>query len=465
MRLIVSAVVLTGAGASDSGNGKPAIKLPYHYKHPGRLDPSVFSGATNPDWQRRTRKLVAAAEMTLPLFTGDGSAVVSPGDFGGDPTGQKDSTPAFYAAITQLLKFGGGRRNGANQTDLGGATLNLAGGVWAVSQPVSIPAYYANYRIEDGTIIAHPDFNSGEQYLLELGGICDSETAGLSKNCATDISVSEVTIDGRDRAWGGLSATSAVNVNIGPQVMVIGFQGVGLGIFGCGAAYVHDSWGGQYEAGDPTPRSHANATVILFDDGEHDSDLLNVIIFSGKVGVNSPNGANRLQGVHCWNLAGSQGGTGIVLHGGSGRVQDAYLDYAPLIIRAPGDVQVTGCLFLGSSNIVLTPGSKWKHSPVLHSIRSMIITSNIWHTSNKANTTIIIDTTHGSFTSLTDSVVEDNTVGAKHTGECVKKHSPAAVEPPVLTSELLIRSLSPRIVHGMSCMQRRMGQKRAHGLR
>ena len=84
MRLIVSAVVLTGAGASDSGNGKPAIKLPYHYKHPGRLDPSVFSGATNPDWQRRTRKLVAAAEMMLPLFTGDGSAVVSPGDFGGD---------------------------------------------------------------------------------------------------------------------------------------------------------------------------------------------------------------------------------------------------------------------------------------------------------------------------------------------------------------------------------------------
>ena len=84
----------------------------------------------------------------------------------------------------------GGRKNGANQTDLGGAVLHLSGGVYAVSQPVSIPAGYANYRIEAGTIIAHPTFGTGAgQFLLQLGGVCGSATAGLSKNCATDISV------------------------------------------------------------------------------------------------------------------------------------------------------------------------------------------------------------------------------------------------------------------------------------
>ena len=46
--------------------------------------------------------------------------------------------------------------------------------------------------------------------------------------------------------------------------------------------------------------------------------LQDVIVWSGKVGVNSSNGANRLEGVHTWNLAGHAGGVGILLHTGSG---------------------------------------------------------------------------------------------------------------------------------------------------
>jgi len=323
-------LVIAAATAAAARPAAASSAQPYHYAHPGRLHPDAFQG--HPDWQRRTRKLVAAAEQQLALpgsGAGAGSGgIVSPADFGGDPTGARDSTQAMSMAVSKLLTLGGGRKNGANQTDLGGATLTLEGGVWAISRPVSIPAGYANYRIEDGTIIAHDTFGTGEQALLQLGGICGSATAGLSKNCATDLSLSEVTLDGRDRAWGGVSIVSAVNVNVGPQVMVIGFQGVGLELSGCGAGYVHDSWLGQYEAGDPRPRKDANATAILFDNGQHDSDIENVIIFSGKVGVNSTNGANRIQGVHTWNLAGNLGGVGIVLHNGAGRVQDAYLDCA-----------------------------------------------------------------------------------------------------------------------------------------
>ena len=37
------------------------------------------------------------------------------------------------------------------------------------------------------------------------------------------------------------------------QVMVIGFQGVGIKLSGCGAGYVHDSWVGQYESGFAPP--------------------------------------------------------------------------------------------------------------------------------------------------------------------------------------------------------------------
>jgi hypothetical protein len=408
----ITTVILLASALIAVGRASLIPSQPYHYAHPGRLDPRAFSG--QPDWQRRARKLVALAEDQLPFFLSaePSPGVVSPADFGGDPTGQADSSPAFFAAVAKLLSLGGGRKNGANQTDLGGATLALSGGVWAVSRPIIIPAHYANYRVEDGTIIAHPTFGMGEQYLLQMGGTCATATAGLSKNCATDVSLSEVTVDGRDLAWGGVSVVSAVNVNVGPQVMVIGFQGVGINLQGCGAGFVHDSWVGQYEAGDPRPRGKANATAILFDGGEHDSDLLNIIVFSGLIGVNSSNGANRLQGVHTWNLAGSSGGTGILLHSGSGRVQDAYLDYAPLVIRAPTNVQVTGCLFLGSSTIVLAPAKKWPcpECPVVNSIRNMVITSNRWNTNNRANTSIIIDATLGNFVTLTDSVVEDNEV-------------------------------------------------------
>ena len=96
-------------------------------------------------------------------------------------------------------------------------------------------------------------------------------------------------------------------------------------------------------------------------------------------------------------------------------MQDAYLDYAPLVIRSPHDVQVTGCLFLGSSNIVLTTAKKWPKAPVSNSIDNMIITSNRWNTGNVANTTIILDETLGPFKTLTDSIIEDNEVGVKHT--------------------------------------------------
>lgn len=50
---------------------------------------------------------------------------------------------------------------------------------------------------------------------------------------------------------------------------------------------------------------------------------------------------------------------------------------------------MTGCLFLGSSNIVLAPAKKWLHSAMVETkIDNMVITSNRWNTNNKANTTM-----------------------------------------------------------------------------
>jgi hypothetical protein len=124
--------------------------------------------------------------------------------------------------------------------------------------------------------------------------------------------------------------------------------------------------------------------------------------------VNSTNGANRIQGVHTWNLKGSSGGIGILLFKGSGRVQQCYLDYAPLVVAVGGKTSIAmieGNLFLGSSTIVLQSVSKNSN------VQNLVITGNIFHTWNTANKTFVLDETQGSIVSVSDTIVESNEVG------------------------------------------------------
>lgn len=53
--------------------------------------------------------------------------------------------------------------------------------------------------------------------------------------------------------------------------------------------------------------------AISLNGTEHDGYVENVVVWNGKVGLLSRNGANQLSGVHVWNLAASLGGQGIVL--------------------------------------------------------------------------------------------------------------------------------------------------------
>eukprot|EP00966_Prymnesium_polylepis_P233946 5411340-Prymnesium_polylepis.1 len=52
--------------------------------------------------------------------------------------------------------------------DLGGATLDLAGGTFLLTRPITFPGGYANYRIEGGTLVAAGKFPE-RQYMLAIG--------------------------------------------------------------------------------------------------------------------------------------------------------------------------------------------------------------------------------------------------------------------------------------------------------
>lgn len=391
-------------------------QLQYHHRHPGFFDARDMRDSPNgADHFRRAHVILRRAASIAPL-SAPNTTIIRPTDFGADPTGVKISSAAFKLAVDALLSLARpDRKDFLGLYDLGGATMDLSGGVYRVSRPVAFPAGYANFKVMRGSLVASDAFDGG--FMLSVGGgpagCAAPPTTGLKAgNCNSNIDISHVTLDGRRKAAGGLLVNHTMDVNIGPAMMVVGYTNEGISLAGSGAAFVSHAWLGAESPGSPTPRTNATGTAIVLDHGQHDAMIEDVIIFSGQHGVRSANGANRLQGVHAWNLAGSQGGIGIDIgaawpHGVSGgRVQNCYLDYAPLVVRNPGNLLVTANLFLGSSAIVLRAAS------AKFAVRNLIITNNEHHTNNRANSSFIVDERGGTFASVTDVVVENNQVDA-----------------------------------------------------
>ena len=408
---MVPLLLFTLASLSSS---QAAAGLPYHYNNPGHFDINTFE----PQHQTAAHKLLTKVVATaLP----ENTHTVTPLSYNADPTGVRDSTQALQTAVNALLAFGT-EKDAQGRLILGGAVLDLQGGVYSVSQSIIFPAGYSSFSIRAGSIVARSNFTSAASgtYLLQIGalGHCKSSSGGSSnKNCNSDVNIAEVTLDGSNVAFGCLSVWDTMNINLG-TLYVVGYQGVGISLEGSGAGFIHETWLGQFQPGDKGPAYVPTATGILLSSGQHDCDLNNIIIFSGLVGVNTTNGANRLQGVHTWNLAGNRGGTGIRLHKGSGRVQQCYLDYAPLVVGVTNyatkkgksmrnDIAVIeGNLFLGSSTMVLEAG----YPNTL--LSDLVVTGNLFHSRNAINATVTLDESNGNtFVMVENVVMENNQVG------------------------------------------------------
>lgn len=235
---------------------------------------------------RRRRSL--SVRKKIQLFPHDNlarvSAIVSPVEFGADPTGQYDSTGALNEAIMYMMSLSN-QTDDQNRVDLGGATLDLNGGIYSISASVRFPPGFSNFRIQRGTLVARSNFTTGPGlFMLSIGGdSCSSSSGGKNnKNCNTNVDITEMTIDGKNIAYGGILVKDVMDVNIGPAIFMVGFEHVGISMDGSGAGFLHEMWLGQYEPGNPTPRADATATAILLSGEEHDCDVSNVIVFVGS---------------------------------------------------------------------------------------------------------------------------------------------------------------------------------------
>ena len=72
------------------------------------------------------------------------------------------------AALAGVARHGSGHAMADNVTDLGGVVVDLEGGDYLISAPITVPPMYGNIHFTSGTIRTSVSFPKGS-YLVEVG--------------------------------------------------------------------------------------------------------------------------------------------------------------------------------------------------------------------------------------------------------------------------------------------------------
>ena len=256
-----------------------------------------------------------------------GAHVFSPLDFGADPSGATDSTAAVAAALAALLNASApyGQHGDKWMRDAGDAVLDLEGGMYLVSAPLEIPANFANFAVQRGSIIASPSFPR-DRFLIELGG----PTGGN-----IDVSFSGLFLDASQVAAGGLRTVGLCGGVVGPQVYVMNMTRFGMQIVGGFEVTVMQSWVGEFWWGDPNKENGTSSTAVGISKDGNDGDVIDCVIFSSHIGLVVNGEANAISYVHTWNLANANGGIGILVNVSQARLTECYresIGQAPLAV-------------------------------------------------------------------------------------------------------------------------------------
>ena len=209
------------------------------------------------------------------------STLFLPTAYGADPLGVVDSTPAFTRLMADLLAVNHSHRLANNIVDLGGATVDLQGGDFLISQPLVLPFCYGNVRFQRGTLRASPTFPTSS-YLLVLGsGSTDKCKATDQDTTMENVAVSEMMLDGQQRAMGCLQISSTMGAVLQSN-FYLGFTAIGIAVDGGHEVQILNSWLGQYLYSDPRKeKGHATGISILGNDHVVES----VVVDSAQTGI------------------------------------------------------------------------------------------------------------------------------------------------------------------------------------
>jgi len=231
---------------------------------------------------------------------------VTPAQFGGDPTGVKDSFHAISTALDHCLNqsklspngnFPGDTSfgNGRAVRDMGGCSIDLDGGEYLISETIKVPEYNANMQLGHGSLVA--DYNFKGDFLIVIGieGSCKVPQG----SCNIDLNFPALFLDG-SHVTSGMQINNVMGVTIGPGGYFLNFTNYGVQINAGHEVMMDRVWMGEtnFDFDHEKYQAKPNATAIQINGNDH--YILNTIVFSSKIGLEVNGAADYVSGVHVW---------------------------------------------------------------------------------------------------------------------------------------------------------------------
>ncbi|KAJ1393115.1 Pectin lyase fold/virulence factor [Sesbania bispinosa] len=363
----------------------------------------------------------------LPLQTQKG--VVYPIGYGADPTGAQDSSDAILKALEDVFEMESGLEMLPGVKDLGGVVIDLQGGNYSISKPITFPSsaianvvvnevkiVVVRLRVQGGTLRASDTFPT-DRHLIELSNSQKPQKTtpsnsthdhGFNNNKLQqtigiyyeDITFRDILFDSSYRG-GGIFIVDSARIRIS-NCFFLHFTTEGILVQRGHETYISSCFLGQHSTvgGDKGEREFSGTAIDL---ASNDNAITDVAIFSAAIGIVIRGQANMITGVHCYNKATGFGGIGILvkLAGNSQtRIDNCYMDYTAIVMEDPVQAHVTNGFFLGDANIVL--------KSIKGQISGLNIVDNMF--SGNPNSKVPIVTLDGQFSAIDQVVIDRNNV-------------------------------------------------------
>eukprot|EP00729_Bicosta_minor_P008733 gene8730-4700_t len=218
-----------------------------------------------------TARPAATSSLGSCASGGDGSGggpLITPTEFGGDPSGKTDSTAALMKAMAALTNVSAHANHAmaSGIADLGGATLDLEGGEYLISASLIIPPHVGNVRIRGGTLRASASFPT-DKFLIEIGqeGCKPTLPSGKTDHqgcCNEFIGLDNLFLDAAHVSAGGVLVQNTMGTTVGPAIFLTGFVEAGLRVTGGHETILSDAWLAEYYWSDKHDPSTSKSIAV-----------------------------------------------------------------------------------------------------------------------------------------------------------------------------------------------------------